>query len=226
MNINDDIQISLGNCNRLLKMLKSSSIDMIFTDPQYGINYVSGHNQNNARDGIDKTVRSKKYFGKIQGDDEDVPVLWLKDAYRVLKDKSAMYVFLHWSKWSILEHACKSVGFIVKNMIVINKSNHGMGDMKGDYAPKHELLMYCTKGKHVLNRVNKRKNNVFDLPVMYSGAYHYHPNEKPQSWFEPFIEESSNIGDVILDPYMGSASLGIKCIDMHRRYIGYDIDEH
>jgi DNA modification methylase len=110
-------------------------------------------------------------------------------------------------------------------MIVINKSNHGMGDMKGGYAPKHELLIYCTKGKHVLNRVNKRKNNVFDLPVLYSGVHHYHPNEKPLSWFEPFIEESSNVGDVILDPFMGSGSLGIKCIDMSRKYIGYEIDE-
>jgi site-specific DNA-methyltransferase (adenine-specific) len=104
MHINDDIQISLGNCNRLLKMLDTNSIDMIFTDPPYGINYISGHQT--VKHATNKIVRNANYFTKIHGDDE-IPLLWLKDAYRVLKDNSAMYVFLHWSKWSIFEKSAR-----------------------------------------------------------------------------------------------------------------------
>jgi site-specific DNA-methyltransferase (adenine-specific) len=225
MRINENIFIKQGDCLEIIKNIPDNKIDMIITDPPYGINYKSNLQTGNRRSGKQTIVRENNYFQEIQNDSE-IPLLWIKESYRVLKDNSAIYIFLHWSKWSILEKAVLEAGFNVKNMIVINKSNHGMGDLQGDYAPKHELLLFATKGRHVLNRIGGRKKNVFDLPVKYSGAKHYHPNEKPTSWITPFILESSNIGQIILDPFMGSASTGIACIENNRKFVGYELDEN
>ncbi len=109
-------------------------------------------------------------------------------------------------------------------MIVINKSNHGMGDLDGQYAPKHKLLMFAVKGRHILNFADKRMNDVWDGPVKYSGSVRYHPNEKPMSWIEPIVLNSSHPGDVILDPFCGSGTTGVVANKWDRKYYLIEAD--
>jgi len=216
-----------GDCSFLMKDIISDSVDCIITDVPYGINYKSNRQGIDRADSISKrkdTVVREKYFTEIKND-ENVPIEWLHDAYRILKNNMAIYIFIHWSTWSELEQGVKDAGFKVKNMIVINKSNHGMGDLKGDYAPKHELVLYATKGKHKLNFFNGRKNNVMDLPVKFSGAKRLHPNEKPVSWAEAFLVESTRENEVVLDPFMGSGFVGKACKKNNRNFIGIELDK-
>lgn len=214
----------LGDCESVLKKATPDSIDLIITDVPYGIDYKSNRQGRSGHSGFDIKTDRKDYFEKINGD-KNVPVDWLKEAYKVLKNNSAIYIFIHWSTWSELESSVKDAGFKVKNMIVINKSNHGMGDLKGDYAPKHELVLYATKGRHVLNFPNGRKNNVMDLPIKYSGAIRLHPNEKPISWAEVFVLESSKENGIVLDPFMGSGFVGKASLKNGRFFIGIENDE-
>ena len=215
-----------GDCFILMKDIISDSVDCIITDVPYGINYKSNRQGIDRVDSISKrkdTIVREKYFTEIKNDG-NVPVEWLHDAYRILKNNTAIYIFIHWSTWSELEQGVKNAGFKVKNMIVINKSNHGMGDLKGDYAPKHELVLYATKGNHKLNFFNGRKNNVMDLPVKFSGAKRLHPNEKPISWAEAFLVESTKENDIVLDPFMGSGFVGKACKKNSRNFIGIELD--
>jgi|APSaa5957512622_1039677.scaffolds.fasta_scaffold117893_1 site-specific DNA-methyltransferase (adenine-specific) len=216
-------QLHLSECEEILSKRKPLSIDLIVTDIPYGINYKSNKQNQDTRSGKTIKIDRDEYFTEINNDDE-IPIEWLNDAYRILKDNSAMYIFIHWSKWGELKLAVEGVGFKVKNMIVMNKSNHGMGDLKGDYAPKHELVMFATKGRHILNRVDGRKKNVIDVPVKFSGAKRLHPNEKPLSWAETFIQESSKERDIVLDPFMGSGFVGKASLKHSRRFIGIDND--
>jgi len=135
-------QIYLGDCMDILQQMSDMSVDLIVTDIPYGINYKS--NKQNCDTRSDKSVIKDRpqYFKAITGD-ENIPVDWLPEAYRTLKPNTAMYVFCHWSTWHQLLPAVNAAGFKCKNMIVLNKSNHGMGDLKGQYAPKHELLMFA-----------------------------------------------------------------------------------
>jgi site-specific DNA-methyltransferase (adenine-specific) len=216
-------QLHLSDCEEWLAKRASESVNLILSDIPYGINYKSNKQNHDTRSGVTKKIDRDEYFTEINNDDE-IPTAWLTDAYRILKDNSAMYIFIHWSKWGELKLAVEGAGFKVKNMIVMNKSNHGMGDLKGDYAPKHELVMFATKGRHILNRVDGRKKNVIDVPVKFSGAKRLHPNEKPLSWAETFIQESSKERDIVLDPFMGSGFVGKASIKNSRRFIGIDND--
>lgn len=219
------MKLMLGDCLERMKEIPDGCIDMVLTDPPYGISYKSGRQgidriKSNARQG-DDVVRDA-YFSHIANDSE-LPVEWLYEAYRVLRDNSAIYVFGRWDKWSLLASAIQDAGFALKNMIVLYKSNHGMGDLKGSYAPKHELLAYAVKGKHALQ--GKRLPDVWEVPVKFSGARRHHPNEKPLSWLTPAIEKSTEEGCTVLDPFAGSGTTGVACVNTNRDFIGIELDK-
>ena len=219
--------IILGNCVDILFTMESESVDMIITDPPYGIDYRSNRQGIDRKSSIETrkdTVVRTSYFKEIKND-QSLPYEWLDGAYRLLKEGSAIYIFCHWSMWGELQGHVNNAGFKVKNMLVLKKSNHGMGDLKGSYAPKHELVLFATKGRHILNFPDGREKDVIDVPVKFSGARRLHPNEKPESWYAPFILNSSNEGDTVLDPFFGSGTVGVVCNKLNRKYIGIEIDE-
>ena len=95
-------------------------------------------------------------------------------------------------------------GFSIKGMIVIHKSRHGMGCTATSFAPKHELLMFATKGRHELCRPNGRQPDVWLMPV--HAGNRDHPAQKPLARHEPAIAGSSAPGDLVLDPFCGVGS--------------------
>lgn len=206
------------DCIEGMGTLASGSVDLIVTDPPYGDNFKSG------RQTIDRKTgeRREAYFDSIVGDDR-LPTAWLPEAYRTLKDGGAAYIFCRWTRWPELAFAVGSSGFTIKNMLVMNKSNHGMGDLKGAFAPKHELVMFATKGRHLL-RFPPRLKDVWDVPVIFTGAHRKHPNEKPLSWLKPMIKASSDPGDLVLDPFCGSGSTCLAAKEEGRKSLGFEVD--
>ena len=214
-----------GDCLEKLKDVPDNSVDLVLTDPPYGINYLSNKQCGDTREGKEVKVRPDKYFDKIKGD-EEFCMEWIPVIHKKIKDGGCAYIFCHWSKWSKLEEVMKKY-FKIKNMIVVNKSNHGMGDLKGSYAPKHELIMFASKGRHIFNQTDiGRGKDVFDGRVLFSGSHRHHPNEKPVGWLEPIIKRSCPLDGVVLDSFMGSGSTGMACKNLNRSFIGIEMDEN
>lgn len=64
--------------------------------------------------------------------------------------------------------------------------------------------------------------------IMQQGREHYsmqHPTQKPVRLIEWLMALVTQEGDLVLDPFMGSGSTGIACINTGRRFIGYEIDD-
>ena len=101
-------QLHLSECEEILSKRKPLSIDLIVTDIPYGINYKSNKQNQDTRSGKTIKIDRDEYFTEINNDDE-IPIEWLNDAYRILKDNSAMYIFIHWSKWGELKLAVEGV---------------------------------------------------------------------------------------------------------------------
>jgi len=215
--------VILGDCTEVLFSIPSESIDLVITDPPYGKKFVSAKQTANSRDDGKIAKRKEPYFFQMIGDNK-FSENFVYEMFRVLKNGSAFYCFINWQNWSILTETAKKAGFLIKNMLVINKSNHGQGDIKGAYAPKHELVLFATKGRHILHFPSKRLNDVLDCKVLYSGSVSHHPAEKPISWLEPFVLASSQPQDIVLDPYMGSGSTLIAAKKHLRQYLGIEID--
>lgn len=197
--------IQQGDCLELMKNIPDGSIDLVVTDPPYGMGFVSN--------------RRKEKYNPIKN---DTSLHWLNalvdELYRVLKTNTAVYCFCSWHNVDIFKTAFERK-FKLKNIIVWEKNNTSMGDLKGSYAPKYELVIYAHKGRRVLNGF--RHSDV--LKAKRTGNK-YHPTEKPVDLLEIFVTESSDSGDIVLDPFLGSGSTGVACVNTGRRFIGMELD--
>lgn len=205
------INLMQGDCLELMKEIPDGSVDMVLTDPPYGMNY-----QSNRRTATDK-------FNKIAKDDG---LDWLDDfcheMHRVMKCNAAAYVFCSWHKVDVFKVALERK-FKMKSLLVWVKNNHGSGDLRGAYAPKHEFVFFVHKGRCLLR--DGRRPDILKYAKV-SGAKMVHPTEKPIETLERFIKDASDEGDTILDPFMGSGTTGVASKNLGRDFIGIEPDEN
>lgn len=194
------------DCFEGTKKLSDKSIDMLLTDIPYGMEFVSNR-------------RDKKHL-KIQNDDNvDWFPNWIKEIDRVMKEDAHLYIFCSHHKIEIVKAEIQKYRK-VKNILIWEKNNHGSGDLLGDYAPKYEMIIFCSNGIKKLN--GGRDSNI--VKANKTGNK-YHGTEKPIDLMEYFINKSSEIDDIILDTFAGSGSALIGAKNTRRKYIGWEIEK-
>ena len=198
------------DCVEGMKQIPNEYIDLIVTDPPYMTNYKSN-----------RRVKNEK-FDHIQNDKNSNELIseFLAEAHRVLKNNTAIYMFCSWHHIDFFKQEFEKY-FTLKNLIVWNKNNHGSGDLKGAYAPKHELILYGHKGRSLFRE--KRIPDVIDCAKIPSLKL-THPAEKPIDLLDIFIRNSSDKGDIILDGFAGTGATCISAINNERKYIGFELD--
>ena len=199
------------DCLEGMKRIPDKSVDLIVTDPPYMMNYQSGRRKKENR------------FDKIQNDVDSYDLIknTIEESYRILKDDSAIYMFCSWHNIDFFKVEFEKY-FKLKNIIVWNKNNHGSGDLKASYAPKHEFILYGNKGRSIFR--GKRIPDVIDCAKV-SGTKMTHPTEKPIELLSKFIINNSDEGDTVLDMFSGTGATLISCINTNRNYIGFELDE-
>lgn len=202
-----------GDCNLLLKELEPESIDSIVVDPVYGIAYQSKR----AKKGSDREKMNTPLVG-----DEFALTDWLEPAARALKDTGVLY--LH-TRWDVFPEWMSAVNefLAVKNCIVSVKTQHTAGDLAGNYAYKHEFILFAVKGRH-LPYWDKREMNVWTDRTMTSAEKRYHPTQKSLEVIKRCIRNSVPPGGVVLDPQCGSGTTLVAASQLGVRSIGMEID--
>ena len=200
-----------GDCLEIMGGIKDKSVDLIVTDPPYLMDYQS--NRRKKEDRFDKIKNDKGNYMLIQD--------YLEECHRIMKDNTAIYCFCSWHNIDFFKNEFEKY-FKLKNILVWNKNNHGTGDLKGSYAPKHEFILFGHKGRTLLRE--KRIADVIDCPKISSNKL-THPTEKPQDLLEIFIKQSSDVGSIIFDGFMGTGSCGIVAKKLNRNFIGIELDE-
>ena len=231
------------DCFRLMRELRSESVQLILTDPPYGIRY-----QNNF------TSEKLPYLAGDTG--IDYPA-FAEQCYRVLQNNSHAYFFTRYDKYPYHYECLTKAGFMIKNCLVIEKGQGGnTGDLQGGYANNCEWIIFCHKGRRVFSKTKLLKNTKpagkpcsrkgnpiqeyktrffccwfgHDYPkATYNSAWRIkhgfkHPTMKNAKCLEWLIQISSNPGDIVFDPFMGSGSTAIAAINTGRFYIGSEID--
>ena len=200
------IWLQQGDCLELMKNIPDGSVDLVLTDPPYGIAFQSNH-------------RKEKY-NEIQNDKS---LEWLEryisECCRVLKNNSAIYCFCSWHNVDVFKQAIEKK-FKIKNILIWEKNNTSMGDLKGSYAPKYEMIIFAHKGRKLLNGFRYA-----DIIKASRTGNKNHPTEKPVDLLETFIKNSSDENAVVFDGFMGSGSTGVACVNTNRRFIGIELDE-
>lgn len=202
-----------GDCLIELEKLEDASIDLVITDPPYGIDYSSNYSKYN--DFITKT--------KICNDNEKAFDLLDKVCEiltRKTKPDAHLYIFTSWKTYPEF-YFVVSKYFTVKNLLVWDKGNHSMGDLERAWGNRYELIVFATKED---KKVNIRKPDIISVPRMVQEKM-IHPTQKPVNLIKVLLEVSANKADSVCDPFMGSGSV-IKAVkefgDLN--YIGIEID--
>jgi site-specific DNA-methyltransferase (adenine-specific) len=146
---------------------------------------------------------------------------YIKECHRILKGDTSIYMFCSWHQVDFFKKEFEKY-FKLKNLLVWNKNNHGSGDLKGAYAPKHELILYGHKGRSLFRE--KRIPDVIDYSKVPSNKL-VHPTEKPIGLLETFIKNSSDEINIVFDGFMGSATTAIAALNTNRRFIGFELDK-
>jgi site-specific DNA-methyltransferase (adenine-specific) len=197
-----------GDCLDIMRGIPSESVNAIITDPPYGIDY-----QSNARKGTKK-------LPKILNDQHPF-IWWLYDANRILKDGGALICFCRWDVQEAFRSAIEWAGFDVKSQVIWDRVLYGMGDLKGAFAPSHDVIWFAVKGKFAFP--NKRPKSVI-VSQRVNGSSLTHPNEKPVDLMEQLIVSVTREGETVCDPFMGSGTTAIAALNTGRHFIGIEKD--
>lgn len=197
------------DCIEGMKQLENNSINLIVTDPPYLINYC-------------RHVKNHKFAQKILNDDNPNLIIdYIKECYRILKDNSNMYMFCSNKTVDFFKQELEKY-FKIKNMIIWDKKQQGMGDTSTTFAPRYEIIFLVEKGKTKIK--GKRISDIWEFPKVKS-KNQLHQNEKPLELIEQCILQHSNKGDLVFDGFMGSATTAAACISTGRFFYGYELDK-
>ena len=202
--------IQLHNTDCKLVLGELCSVDAIVTDPPYGMAFQSNHN------------KTRPKHKKIVGDNVFDPS-WLEPAYNSLRSGGALISFCDWGTSHLWVEAIRQAGFIVKSQVIWNRLHHGMGDLKGAFAPMHDVIWYATKGRREF--VGGRPKSVIEVkrpgPTQDCG----HPTRKPVELMRQLIRAiDDGKTATIVDPFMGSGSTGEAAVQLGYNFIGCEID--
>lgn len=202
----DDILIYQNDALSWLSTLEDNSIDLIITDPPY--ESLEKHRA------VGTTTRLKtKWFEVFPNSDFDVLFFNL---YRVLKNNSHLYMFCDAETMFLIKPIGEKYGFKFWKPLVWDKKQIGMGY---HYRARYEFILFFEKGKRRLNNLGIA--DILEAPRINGG----YPTQKPVSINKILIEQSSSIGDLVIDPFMGSGTVGVAARQLNRRFWGSDISK-
>lgn len=208
----DMIDLRQGDCLEVMKSIPTGSVDLILTDPPYKTTSrgSSGGTGGMLKSDINKSGMVFKH-NTIKFDD------WLPECYRVLKNDSHAYFMTNNKNLLPMLKAVESAGFKIFKTIIWAK-NTAITNMY--YMDSHEYIIFCRKGKaKKINNCGAKSVLSFDNPRNKT-----HPTEKPVELMEVLAGNSSQESDIILDPFMGSGSTGVACVNTNRKFIGIELD--
>ena len=206
--INDD-------CLNVFKGMPDGSVDLVLTDPPY--KKVQGGCTNHAVR-LAGATREELASGKFFKENIIKFSEWIPEVYRVLKDGTHCYIFSDdRNLYSILDEGLKA-GFKVLNILTWKKTKHCPNRY---YLKNSEFIVMFRKGRA------KNINNMGTFQVLEFANVNKktHPAEKPLPLIECLLLNSSNEGDIVMDPFSGSAVLARACKKNNRNFICVEIDE-
>jgi len=188
----------------------AESVDLVITDPAYeslekhravGTTTRLKHSKSSSNDWfrVFPNSRFRELFDEV---------------FRVLRRDTHFYLFCDAETMFVAKPEAERAGFRFWKPLVWDKRTIGMGY---HYRARYEFILFFEKGKRRLNDLGVP--DVLTVPRIHRG----YPAEKPAAVSEVLIRQSSDPGDLVADPFMGSGSVGVAAMRLGRRFGGTDL---
>ncbi len=209
--------ILLGDCRELIKEIPDESVNLLLTDIPYGIKAITdGEKDYQAIVNEKDNMEFKDTLSLMQ---DLIPEL-----NRVLKPSSHFYIFFSINQYDFLYNEMNKKGFHVDPVPIVWDKRRTTTPFRGySYSACYELCLFG----HKLPRermLSKPAKTIIEEKVT-SIVDKVHVFQKPISLLRFFLEQSTNLGDVVLDPFAGSGSTIIAAKALGRTGIGFEVNK-
>ena len=217
-------KIHLGDSFKLMKNIPDKSVDLIVTDPPYLLTQKTNLDRNKSDNIFTKKIM--KIAGELKESELDSfdTIEWCKEALRVMK-KINIYIWCSklqipmYFDFFIKEHGCNF------NILEWIKTNP-VPNFKNQYSNDKEFCLYFRKGGYCVPKDMRSSRTYFLQPINLEEKELYgHPTIKPLNIIKQLVENSSREGEVVLDPFIGSGTTAVACVELNRQYIGIEKNE-
>ncbi len=213
-------RIYCEDCLEGLKRLPDKSIDLIMTDPPYLIKSTrtGGHSR------LSHTIQPVNNLLKENGLDVGLDFSILPELVRVMK---RINCYIWCNKAQIPEY----LNYFVRELgcsfdVIIWWKTNPPPTFHNKYLSDKEYCLYFRKGGYCQPTSYETAKTVYYQPLNTQDKKEYpHPTIKPLNIIRNLIANSSKPGDIILDPFMGSGTTAVACMELRRKYIGYEINQ-
>lgn len=192
------------DCLEGMKLIPDGSVDLVLTDIPYG----EVNRDSNGLRNLDKAAA-------------DVETFSITELTRMLcaKSKGSVYMFCGINQVSDIRKTMTEQGLSTR-LVIWEKTNQS--PMNGEFMWLSGVEC-CVYGKKSGGTFNLRcKNSVLRYPC---GEHDIHPTQKPVDMFRYLVQASSDEGQTVLDPFMGSGTTAVACIKEKRHFIGFELNE-
>jgi len=196
-------KVHCADCLEFMKEMPDESVDLIITDPPYGVDYDGG--SNNHRE-------------KLIGDkDTSLYIKIIPELYRITRKGGGGIYLFYTSSLShlILPHLDK-----MNYQILIWYKKHFSFNMGAKFKNSYEPILYLKKPPFKFRGGNNQK----DVFVYSKNSVNlFHPTQKPLSLIENLVFLSSDENDIVFDPFLGSGTTAVAAKLLKRNFIGIEI---
>lgn len=229
--------IYLDDCLTALPKLENACVDLVITDPPFGIDFKSkrsNYNRTQGRvlDGYNE-IPAEEYY--------EFSLAWMREIHRILKESGSMYLFSGWNYLKDILVALDELGFITVNHLIW-KFQFGVFT-KRRYVTSHYHCIYVCKDDrkrkfHPYSRFSKEetdtnggklhyqdKEDVWQIQREYWHGKKKTPTKLPKELVEKILLYSSDPGDIVLDPFIGSGQVAVVSKMHSRHFLGFEIVE-
>lgn len=217
------------------KHLDSNSVDLIITDPPYGIDGDRLHKHYNRKEEfvIDGYIEVPK--------DEyaEFSLSWIKEAERVLKPGGTIYIVSGYTNLIDILNALRETKLTELNHLIW-KYNFGVFTKRKYVSSHYHILCYTKPGaRHTFNLYSRYsddertgdggslnyldREDVWDIKREYKPGQIKNKNELPTQLLIKLMQYSSNEGDVVADFFLGSFSTAKVAIGLNRVPVGFEL---
>ena len=211
----ENFKLFCKDCLEVIKEIEDESIDLIVTDPPYKI--VKGGCTNKAvkySGTSHDELKNGTLFNKNEINFND----WIPKLYDKIKDGGHVYIMCNDRNMREVLNVTHESKFKLLNILTWKKTKHNPNRY---YLKNSEFIIMLRKGKAV-NINNMGTYQVLEVPNVDKKT---HPSEKPVDLMKILVENSSKLNDVVFDPFMGTGSVGVACMNANRKFIGVELDE-
>jgi len=208
-----------GDALALLPKVPEGSIDLIVTDPPFAIDFRAqrlNYNRkgSNVIDGYQEIPEEE--YGEFTH-------TWMVEAARVLAPAGSMYIFSGWNRLRDILEGIDSSGLTTINHLIW-KYQFGVFTKK-KYVTSHYHILFVAKDpkRYTFNKIDHYPEDVWVINREYWKGRKKTPTKLPPELVRKILMYSSNPGDLVLDPFLGSGTVAVVAQQEGRHFLGFEI---